>query len=416
MPSPAESARRRAGFETALRGTAVAALLGALVLAWLAARRGPAASAPSVHLTVSGALTAVARDSFAALARAGRPVTWEGNVASLAAMAEPVHEPGDKWRVTVLTPGPIVLRDSLGPLDSLHAPGGVLTTASARGAVLASLGDTELRLSPPDSVSLGRVAVFARAGWEPRFVITALEEAGWAVDAHLTLGRDRDVRQGVTRLQRARHAAAIVLDTASLRREAAALARFLRDGGGVILAGEAAAGTAPALRPLLGARVIALEPPETRSFAGHEPTHALPLHALGELRDDAVLLADREGAPAIVARRVGAGRLIQLGYAETWRWRMEGEGRPVEEHRAFWSGLVGQVAAATWTPRSDLSEASARASSTLPLTELVDALGPAQPAVDGARTARVTLPAWLGLVILLALLAEWASRRARGAA
>lgn len=427
MRSPAESAARRWKLEGVLRGVAVAALVSALLIAWWQAVRRNTAKGESIHVAVGAGLGVVARDSLAALARAGRQVTWSGEVAAVAAAAEPVREPGDKWRIAVVAPTDVAVRDSLGPLDSLAAPGGVLTTMAARAAILVTSGSTEARVRPRDQVELGRVAVYGRAGWEPRFAMAALEEAGWMIDAHLTLGRDRDVRQGQTALRLSRHSAAVVFDTASLRREANALARFVREGGGVVLAGEAASAAVPALRTVAGARVVALEPPETRSFAGHEPTHALPLHALGALRPDAVLVEDREGTPAVVARRVGAGRIVQLGYADTWRWRMEGEGRAVEEHRAYWSRLVGLAAAAATFPRSALNAEPANVSGgtphgaqrgldAAPLASLTHALGPAAPATSATTSRGPTLPLWLGPLILLALLAEWSSRRGRGAA
>jgi hypothetical protein len=336
------------------------------------------------------------------------------------AMAEPVREPGDRWRIAAISAAPLLVRDSLGPLDSLDAVG-ALTTDAVRGALRVVAGTTEARVAPADSVSLGRVAVYGRAGWESRFVIAALEEAGWEVDARLTLGRDRDVLQGEIIPRRARHAAVIVFDTASLAREGALFARFVREGGGLVLAGDATAADVPALRGLVGAQVTKLEPPETRSFEGHEPTHALPLHVLGTRRADAVLVESREGLPAIVARRVGAGRIVQMGYDDTWRWRMEGEGRAVEEHRTFWSRTVGLAAAASSLPRRAVIDGvPAPRDITLddpaPRAALIHALG--SPTTDAPRASRgpKELPRWLGFIILSLLLAEWASRRGRGAA
>jgi hypothetical protein len=188
-----------------------------------------------------------------------------------------------------------------------------------------------------------------------------------------------------------------------------------------VLAGDATAADVPALRGLVGAQVTKLEPPETRSFEGHDPTHALPLHVLGTRRADAVLVESREGLPAIVARRVGAGRIVQMGYDDTWRWRMEGEGRAVEEHRTFWSRTVGLAAAASSLPRRAVIDGvPAPRDITLddpaPRAALIHALG--SPTTDAPRASRgpKELPRWLGFIILSLLLAEWASRRGRGAA
>ncbi len=402
-----------------LRTAAGVAILAALGIVFWEATRGESAVVRA-RWSIDGTPSPVVRDSLAALQRAGRTVTWNGDVASVMAMAEPVREPGDRWRVAVLSDAPLLVRDSLGPLDSLEAAS-ALTTDAVRGAVRVVAGITEARVAPADSVTLGRVAVYGRAGWEPRFVIAALEEAGWRVDARLTLGRDRDVLQGEIVPMRTRHAAVIVFDTASLVREGAIFARFVREGGGLVLAGAAAAANVPALRGLAGAQVTRLEPPETRSFEGHEPTHALPLHVLGTRRADAVLVESREGLPAIVARRVGAGRIVQMGYDDTWRWRMEGEGRAMEEHRAFWSRTVGLAAAATAISRRPIVDGVAAPRDVAlddpaPRASMFHALGaPTVDAPSGPRGPK-ELPRWLGALILLLLLAEWASRRGRGAA
>jgi hypothetical protein len=410
---------QRERVERLLRTAAGLALVAALGIVFWEASLGESAVERTTWRIAESPSPAV-RDSLAALQRAGRAVTWSGDVAPLMAMAEPVREPGDRWRIAALNDTPLLVRDSLGPLDSLDAVG-ALTTDAVRGAVRVVAGGTEARVAPADSVSLGRVAVYGRAGWEPRFVIAALEEAGWKVDARLTLGRDRDVLQGEIIPRRARHAAVVVFDTASLVREGALFARFVREGGGLVLAGDAAAADVPALRALVGAQVTKLEPPETRSFEGHEPTHALPLHVLGTRRADAVLVESREGLPAIVARRVGAGRIVQMGYADTWRWRMEGEGRAVEEHRTFWSRTVGLAAAATAVPRLLLMDGVAMPrdiarDDPAPRAALIHALGPAATEAQVESRGPMELPRWLGLVILSLLLAEWASRRGRGAA
>jgi hypothetical protein len=407
MPSPADAARGRGQVEGALRGVAAAALVAAIVLAWREDRDTSAAA----HARFAAAPDAVTRDSLGARVRAGHRVSWDGALPALALMAEPVREPGDRWRVTVVGEAAMLVRDSLGPVDSLAAGGGVLATEATRGAVQVVHGASVADGRPADVAAVRRVLVLGRVGWEARFVISALEEAGWAVDASLALGRGREVRQGVPAVSRARQGAVIVLDTASLRREGAALARFVRGGGGLILADEAVRGDVPALRGHVGAQVVAVEDAETASFEGHEPTHALALAALRTTRDDAVVLEDREGTPAVVARRVGAGRILQLGYRETWRWRMEGEGRAVEGHRAWWSRLVGSVTGGDYAPRAPLGAA---AGNPMPTADLVHALGPATP--EGARGGSVRLPAWLAPLLLLALLAEWGSRRARGAA
>lgn len=425
MHSAAEAVQARAYAsarrEGVLRGVAVAALLAALLAAlWPRARDGSAGAAVVVRFDV--APSALLRDSLAALARAGRVVTWSGDVASVAAMAEVVREPSPRWRIAVVGDSPVQLRDSLGPIDSLTT--GIVTTEPTLGPALAVERGTVAAVLPDERVQTRGVLVLGRVGWESRFVMTALEEAGWRVDARLPLGRGREVRQGNPTIELARHDVVIVLDSSSARRDAAMLARYADAGGGVILAGEAARAQPAALRSIAAARVAGLVPPETRSFEGHEPTHALPLFALTALRTDAVLLEDREGTPAVVARRVGRGRLIQLGYADTWRWRMEGEGRSVEDHRAYWSRLVGLAArgivqrepqrvaklgAPAAEKRIEVDPGSAQ-----PRAALTQSLGAASTESPSSSRSAPPLPVWLGPIILLALLAEWGSRRTRG--
>ncbi len=396
-----------------------------------------ASDEPRVHAVLDGDVTAHTRDSLAALAHAGARVTWSGDISAVAAMAEPVREPAAGWRLSVVSNAPSAVRDSLGPLDSLGAGGGALSASGVRGALAVSEGATTARTRGTVDASLGRVLVLARAGWEAKFTIAALEEAGWRVDARLAIapgvvvsqGSDaatgaREARITSSAPTLARHAAVVVLDTA-VGRDAAAIRRYVRAGGGLVLAGEGA--NAPSLRSVAPARVTRVLAPESRTFYGPEPLHSLPLHALGGLRDNAVTLETRDGALATVAWRVGAGRVVQMGHAETWRWRMQGEGEGVAQHRAYWSRLVGSVAAAEYTPVGEAPDdvesppvsgprghTSANAA---PLALTVQALGaPSEPPSRAPRDPDApVLPPWLAPLILALLLAEWASRRARGA-
>jgi len=438
MPSPAE---RRLPWERAARGLALVLLALALVQALRAAGRG---GQHRVHVEV-GAADATApgparRDSLAALARAGDSVTWSGDLAPLIASAEPVREPSGATRFTIVADAAAALGDSLGTIDSLETGGGSLTTEGVRGLFAAHSGAATARVPSAAAAVLGRVLVYGRVGWESKFTIAALEESGWQVDARLRLGDTTLVRQGRTLEPTVGlHAALVVLDTA-LEGRAEAVTRFVRAGGGLVLSGAAAG--APALAALGGARVLRLAAGEAGAFEEGEPLHALPLHVLGALRPDALTLESRDDVPAVVARRVAAGRVVQSGYAETWRWRMQGEAGSVAEHRAFWSRLVGTAATAApvlpatatdgpavapaVTPAGTraiapastptITSASALDADPAPLAALVDALGPAVAAAPSTPPQRDALPTWLGAAALLLLVAEWGSRRARGAA
>ena len=396
-------------------------------------------AAPRVHLRLDGGVLARTRDSLAARARAGETITWSGAVASLAVMTEPVREPAAGTRLSVLGERPVALGDGLGDIDSIAAGGGTLATSAVRGTFTAREGPTEARAAPRDGTPIGRVLVLGRVGWESKFVIAALEEEGWRVDARLRLGDTLQVVQGAGADPTVgTHAAVVVLDVAVGARSEA-LERYVRSGGGLVLAGEGAGpldggGTRPRGGPfgtLVPAQVTRMVGPEADALLGARPLRGLPLHALGALRADAVVLEDRDGTPAVVARRVGAGRVVQSGYIDTWRWRMQGEQGSVVAHRAFWSRLVGTAAASVSRPSassaSSAVSAATRATSAsigaatepddpAPLAALVHALGHARSDAPSSAGRSSRLPLWLGALILLLLVGEWASRRARGAA
>jgi hypothetical protein len=132
------------------------------------------------------------------------------------------------------------------------------------------------------------------------------------------------------------------------------------------------------------------------------------------VRSDAVPLESRGSAVTIAARRIDAGRVIQVGYDETWRWRMSGGDAALAAHREWWSRLVSSVA---YAPLSRRVSAGDVAIDEMPLASLVDAVGPpAAPRAaprsrpDSQRTTMILFAIAVG-----ALLLEWASRRLRGA-
>ena len=146
-----------------------------------------------------------------------------------------------------------------------------------------------------------------------------------------------------------------------------------------------------------------------RSFDVAEPVSAMPVYPLVDLRADAVPLSTRGSLITGAARREGAGRILQLGFDETWRWRMQGGADAVVKHRAWWSRVVASVAA---TPLAPIAESPSAEGA--PLARFVDALGPPVSGAPGS-TSPHQLPGWLFPALLLTLLAEWGSRRWRGA-
>lgn len=404
--------RRAWRVEGLLRGVALAALVAAIVAAlWQQRRSGD--SVPALHVDIVETPTALQRDSLAALARAGRSITWSGDLRAVMAVAEPLREPVAGWRVAVVGDAALALRDSLDLLDSLVSSdplgasdspsrpevavtSGVITTEPTRGPVQVHEASTVALAAAPRAAPPRAVFVYDRAGWESRFAITALEELGWTVDARLELGRERLVRQGAAAPNPSRHGVVIVFDSAAARREASALQRFLRGGGGVILAGDASA------------------------------TRTLPA------RSDSISIGLGDSSIVIFGRRIGRGRVLELREPETWRWRMQGEGAAIEAHRTFWSRLVGVAAPTARTSAlgatlasGQLREADVRdadvgdvdlrgAAASAPRAAIIHALGPERPEPRRVPLSATTFPWWLAPIILLALFTEWAARRRRG--
>jgi hypothetical protein len=402
--------------ERLVRGAALALLLVALFRACTAQREG---GAPRAEVRLDGSEAGGTRDSLAALVRSGTAVAWSGDVAAVAAMAEPVREPAGGWRISVVADRGAAVADSLGPVDSLPAGGGALVSRGFRGGVVVREGTTVARViartaaasaEAADAAAPGRILVLGRAGWESKFTVAALEEDGWRIDAAFALSDTQVVRQGTRRpLDVATYSAVIVLDSTAAR-DAAAIGRFVRAGGGLLLAGDGAG--VRAFRDLAPASAGGMAPPSNRSFAGVDPFTAMPRRMLQVTRPDAVVLDRRAGAIASVARRAGAGRVAQAAFAETWRWRMEGDEGSPAAHRAYWTGLVSTVAGAGGGNAGGPLVAPVAA----PLAATIHALGPASAPARLGPPRGTPLPASLGALILGLLLIEWASRRTRGVA
>jgi len=448
MPSRASAAaapwRRHA--EWALR----LAVLGALAaLAWQAGRPAPrhargvatgaevgsalarwsVAPAPdTLHATLDRAPSPAHRDWLRALARAGSAVTWSApGVAPVAVTVAPVPSPRGGVRLRVAAPNGarVALADAAGALGSVTAAGagGSARLQAPVGTVRAAVGRSGARTTLVDSVVLRRVLVLGRAGWEAKFTVAALEEDGWAVDARLAVAPGVTVGQGrATSLDTSAYAAVVALDSTAAP-YAARIARFVRQGGGAVLAGRVA--ELSALAGLAPGGVGRAEGGVAGALLSAAPRRGLALSPLVRLKADAVPLERRGAAVAAAARRAGAGRVVQLGYAETWRWRMLGGGDAPAAYREWWSRVVGSAAYAPTVPRA--AGAGARtptaaniapdtAPDAAPYARAVAELGPplAVAPVASAADAR-DVPWWLFPLIAAALLTEWTSRRFRGA-
>lgn len=352
------------------------------------------------------------RDWLVALRRTGSIVRWSAaDSAATALVIEPALPAGAPSRVTALgsAGAPVTLHDALGFVDSAHAgrDGAVSWRVSPVGVTTAASMGTHASAVVRDSLSAKPVLVAGQAGWESRFVVTALEEAGWQVRATLTVAPGAVVRLGdEVRIDTSSIGALVALDSTSVL-DAAAVSRFVRAGGGLVAAGAAV--NHPALRAVVPSRSNRSSPGELGALHGPDPRRGLAARVL-QVSGGSVPVERRDGVPLIVARRVGSGRVTAVGYDDTWRLRMAPpDDNAPDDHRRWWSSLVAGVAHRTVTTHS------APLADEAPFASTVHVLG--DPDATAGETG-MELP-WDRLLALLAmgtLLAEWGSRRLRGQA
>jgi hypothetical protein len=183
-------------------------------------------------------------------------------------------------------------------------------------------------------------------------------------------------------------------------------------GGGVVLVGSTAGSDAFAAIASggVGKRIAGV----AGAVASADPRTGLGAFPVTSVRADAVPLESRDRAVTVAARRVGLGRVIQLGYDETWRWRMAGGDEAAAAHREWWSRLVAAVAYAPIVRRASAGDVAVDET---PLASLIDALGPSVP-LDARLTPprdETRITRLLFVVAIVTLLLEWTSRRLRGA-
>ncbi|MEP7066164.1 MAG: hypothetical protein ABI889_09045 [Gemmatimonadota bacterium] len=368
----------------------------------------------SVHVTAAFAPAQKEREWLRALARAGVRVSWSGDslpatAIEVAARADPAG--GVRAYVAASSGSGAMLSDAVGLIDTLDITRGanVLALRVTAGALDLRVGDQHARAFAPDSLLPRQVVVLGRAGWEGKFAMAALEERGWKVSSRLRVGPNVFVTEGAPlALDTARTAAVIALDS-SAASYASAIARFERSGGGVVLAGDAP--QAPALRALAPGRAGTRIAAASLSFAGSTPRRALGFYPVVGLAGDAVPLESRDGYTIAAARRVGAGRVVQLGYDDTWRWRLAGTGDAPGAHRDYWSSVVSAAAYRATKP----VEGASRLGDAAPLALLYADLGAPGTPLAAALQGAPGLRWWMFVALALPLLSEWASRRLRGA-
>lgn len=382
------------------------------------------------------------RAAFGAMVAGGEPMVWGDATGAVGLALSAVRNATPQAPMDVRVSGHVgralVLRDVGGILDSVPQPAiaSAWQLRSASGRLVAQQGKSVAMVAVPDSLTRGRVLVLAQPGWEGKFVVAALEEAGWSVDGRLRVSPSGAVTIGAPqRLDVSRYAAVVLIDSMAV--DATALAAFVRRGGGLVLGGDAL--RLPALSALRPARATELRGGIAGALLTTQPRRGLDAWELDVPAGSIVLQTDPSDhgheEPALVARRVGKGRVVAMPYRESWRWRMQGTDDGVAEHRRWWMNALQAAvpgtfasAAATSTPMPSASDWLPGAAA--PYADWVARVGAATADVtfDSARTGAVAADAGqptsdvvtmlsaplLLLSTLLALLAEWASRRLRG--
>ncbi len=443
MPSRTE-ARGRRWFEHALRVLGVGALLVALWQAWRPLSDGPMARGERVPLASADSLMRLLTDPvrsrldlelrqvpdaevralLQAATHAGVRVSWReaagAPLPALAVSAEARVDPsgGSVVRLAAPVGGMVELADSLGWIDSatVTAPGVTWQVPGASRAFAVRLGGTTARTRDPRALPPRRVRLLAAAGWDARFTLLALEEAGWTVDAAFAIAPRVRVNAGQPEpLDTARYAVVVALDSTAWS-QAPAIARFVRDGGGLVLLSDAADG-APAAMPRVGT-VGARTEGVPGALRGESPREGLAFRPFARLETGSVVLerSTRSGTPAsVVASRLDAGRVVQVAWASTWEWRMLGGDASLDAHRDWWRLLLQRAAAGRDSARPVAQRWPGDAA---PLADLVARIGPSSDSTGGAADAppssRPPDPRLL-LLAAAALLSEWWSRRLRGA-
>lgn len=365
----------------------------------------------AIDLVVDSAPSSAALRWLSALAHSGVAVRWRGAAPALVIDAERVREPRADVRVLLAADSGVAVAvgDSAGALDTLRMSrgGGALRASDVVGPVRARRGAYVATAAVPDTRSSRAVLVLGRADWESKFVLAALGEAGWTVRARIPAAPGVAVTDpALLPIDTARYDAVVVLDS-SAADLAPAIVRYVASGGGLIMAGDAT--HLSAVRALTPALAGARRPGRILLEGDTVTLAALPIRPLGALRADVVVLEQQPAGVAVAARRAGHGRVLALGYDESWRWRMLGGTSGAEAHRRWWSRNAGLVALERELPAPRSADAA-------PTAALVSILGPrTETAASERQTSAEPVPLTLLVLAALALLAETASRRFRGA-
>ncbi len=364
--------------------------------------RGP------LQFVLRGTPTQTERAWQKAIREAGSEISWNGQLTPIAIATRPIGSPLGGHMVSVGAPqqARLLLRDDISIIDSLDTPNGAaaLPISVGGGSVRAVAGSDSAFAALSDPPGIRRVLVLGKAGWETKFLVTALEESGWTLDARIPVAPNVVVNQGAATIDTAHYAAVIALDESAAPR-ARDISAFVRSGGGLVLGPYAARSEAFAGLRISSPRSIP-ENLDTEDSVSHSTAHFGAL----QLPPDAVPIERNRNGVSVAAMRVAFGRVIQIGYTETWRWRLQGNVAGKSEHGDWWTQILSQV---VFTNRSASTHALADPA---PYADLIDIAGPAVPALRSPAPLTSQSGQVLWILLLLALLVtEWASRRLRGA-
>ncbi len=188
-----------------------------------------------------------------------------------------------------------------------------------------------------------------RPSWAATFVRRVLEgDPRLAVDAHAVLAPGLATTRGRTGLDEQRIADARVVVVGGLdgltQRDVALFERFVAERGGALVLVPDSLVPAPAARLLPG---------RWRPRLDRGPTSADGLRAsewllASDLAPGDLVLATHAGAPVIVSRPIGEGRVVVVGALDAWRHRATvALASDVAPYAAFWRGLVADLARGT---------------------------------------------------------------------
>jgi hypothetical protein len=367
-------------------------------------------SIPNIHFTLEGVPSTLQRDWQRALRSTGSSISWSGNAQPLAVSAAPNANPEGGHTLTAYYGGTgvVQVRDAISAIDSATSSSHFVSfpVAVSSGPARTIAGHDSASLPLMDSVILRPVLVIGKAGWETKFVLAALEEAGWKTNAIIFVAPSVITSEGsAAPIDTARYSAVVALDESASPRAREIIA-FVGSGGGLVLAEDAARSAAFA-----SLRVSTTAPvPRQSSSDADTVSRVSARFAHLDLAPTAVAIESHGRNVAVGAIRANFGRVIQTGFTDTWRWRMQGTQQSLIDHRDWWSGLVSKVA---YAPRFSFT---ALADDGAPYADLVSIAGPPLTRYNESSRLDDSLNELFWILLLFSLLlVEWTSRRLRGA-